>query len=423
MKISRKILFCVVIIDFLFVFFTISFAQVDTLRIATYNILKFPTAIGDTRIPYFRTVIDALKPDILVVQELESQNGQNKFLSQVLNYQTTIYQAAPFNDGYDTDNGLFYKQGKIQLLGKQQIRTDIREISEYLLLANGVEFFLYSSHLKAGNDQIDQSKRLYEATILRNQLNTHYTNTNFISVGDFNFYNSGEPGFIRLTEKQTGNDNQLNDPINKLGNWHDGYSFRHIHTQSTRYYDPGDGGSTRGMDDRFDLIFVSNSVMEQGGMVILPETYQAFGNDGNHLNLAINDGGNAAVSAVVANSLLNASDHLPVYADFVFGTISSIEEDDFLPKQFNIYQNFPNPFNSETNFKIDIHEPGKVKIFIYDLSGAIVSQISNVFSEQGSFYLKWNGKNLNDSDVSSGIYIFSVNHKNYNKSGKMILVR
>ena len=410
-------------ITFVFLSVNICFAQVDTLRIATYNILNFPSSVSDSRIPYLKTVIDALKPDILVVQELESKTGQDKFLNQVLNYQKTIYQAAPFSDGYDTDNGLFYNQDKIQLLGQDSILTSLREISEYLLFAHGVEFFVYSSHLKASTGVTNENKRLLEATILRDRLNTHYANTNFISVGDFNFYKASEPGFVRLIEKQTGNDNQLNDPINKLGTWHDGYSYRNIHTQSTRYFDPGDGGSIRGLDDRFDFIFVSNSVLAPGGMAILPQTYKAFGNDGNHFNLAINVNGNTSVSAVVADALLRASDHLPVYADFVFGTISSVEDDNTLPTQFKIHQNFPNPFNSETSFKVDIIEPTEIKLFIYDLKGDLVSKISKEFSQPGSYFFKWNGKNSYGEDVSSGIYIYSTNHKNYKKSGKLILVK
>ena len=42
----------------------------DTLRVATYNLLFFPGMDSDQRIPHFRTVINAIRPDVLVVQEL-----------------------------------------------------------------------------------------------------------------------------------------------------------------------------------------------------------------------------------------------------------------------------------------------------------------------------------------------------------------
>ena len=52
-------------------------------------------------------------------------------------------------------------------------------------------------------------------------------------------------------------------------------------------------------------------------MDILPDTYTPFGNDGSHFNQAINEGMNGAVPDSVANALHEASDHLPVFADFI----------------------------------------------------------------------------------------------------------
>ncbi|NIR47950.1 hypothetical protein GWO43_05830, partial [candidate division KSB1 bacterium] len=65
-----------------------SYAQVDTLRIATYNLLKFTNASTD-RIPYFRTVIQHVDPDILVVQEMDSQEAQIRFLNEVMNFEAS----------------------------------------------------------------------------------------------------------------------------------------------------------------------------------------------------------------------------------------------------------------------------------------------------------------------------------------------
>ncbi len=117
----------------IFLFFTSSplYAELDTLRIVTYNLLKFPGSFGTERVEHFRKVINAIDPDILVVQELESQAGQNIILSQILNYNSNEYQAVPFVDGYDMDNSLFYKYDKILLLGSIQIRTGLRDISQY----------------------------------------------------------------------------------------------------------------------------------------------------------------------------------------------------------------------------------------------------------------------------------------------------
>ena len=79
------------------------------------------------------------------------------------------------------------------------------------------------------------------------------------------------------------------------------------------------GGANGGMDDRFDWIFASASVLEDTyDMTYVHDSYVAFGNDGQHFNQAINSGTNGAVSQAMADALHAASDHLPVFASFQF---------------------------------------------------------------------------------------------------------
>ena len=88
--------------------------------------------------------------------------------------------------------------------------------------------------------------------------------TDFILVGDLNLYRSTEPAYERLlVQNGTG---YFLDPIDTPGNWHQSFTYRHIHTQSTRLQDLGDGGSTGGLDDRFDFILSSQSILDQGGI-------------------------------------------------------------------------------------------------------------------------------------------------------------
>ena len=408
----------------IFLFFTSSplYAELDTLRIVTYNLLKFPGSFGTERVEHFRKVINAIDPDILVVQELESQAGQNIILSQILNYNSNEYQAVPFVDGYDMDNSLFYKYDKILLLGSIQIRTGLRDISQYDLLFSNIYFEIYSVHLKASEGTINENKRLRDATTLRNHLNQLSPNTNFLVVGDFNFYRSSEPGFIELTENQANDNGRLFDPINKLGDWHINAFFSKIHTQSTRFSGFGDGAGG-GLDDRFDLVLVSSSIMSPGGMFILSNTYNAYGNDGEHLDDSVNYWFNNAVSMDIANSLYEASDHLPVYADFVFGNISSVDNNLVLPDQFKIFQNYPNPFNSQTAIPFNISFPADVTLSVFDLAGRLVKTISKTCAEAGHYSINWNSKDISGGDVASGIYIYTIKAGIHFESRKFLLIR
>lgn len=49
----------------------------------------------------------------------------------------------------------------------------------------------------------------------------------------------------------------------------------------------------------------------------MPGSYVVCGNDGKHINKAINDPENRMVNPEIADALFKASDHLPVIIDLV----------------------------------------------------------------------------------------------------------
>lgn len=288
----------------------------DTLRIATYNILNYPGTTSAIRNPEFRKVIHTLSPDLLVVQELVSAAGQSEFLADVLNaYTPGLYAAAPFNDGPDSDNGLFYKVGRWEFVSTNYLPTALRDIAEYVVrpINSTQHLYIYSVHLKASSGSTNEQARLQEATILRNHLDSLPAGSSFLIMGDFNIYSSSEPAFQKLVSAGVTPSGQAFDPLNLVGTWNANPAFASYHTQSPRVRSFG-GGSTGGMDDRFDMILTSNTMSSR----IITSSYTAYGNDGNHFNDSINRLPNTAVPDSVANALHAASDHIPVAAQFVF---------------------------------------------------------------------------------------------------------
>ena len=76
--------------------------------------------------------MDALKTDVLVVQEMTSLTGAQLFLSEVMNFTVPgTYAMAPFVDGPDSDNVLFYKKSTITFVQTRIVRTALRDIAEY----------------------------------------------------------------------------------------------------------------------------------------------------------------------------------------------------------------------------------------------------------------------------------------------------
>src|SRR4030067_181852 len=93
-------------------------APADALRIVNYNILNYPGSTGPTRDPHFRTILAPLSPDVVVVQEMQSQAGVDEFLGSVLNtLEPGAWAAAPFLNRDETDNALVYKPAKGSFLG------------------------------------------------------------------------------------------------------------------------------------------------------------------------------------------------------------------------------------------------------------------------------------------------------------------
>ncbi len=130
-----------------------------------------------------------------------------------------------------------------------------------------------------------------------------------------NIYKSSEPAYQKFIDAGSGQSEDLLPPA-MVGNWHVNSSFASVHTQSSRTNQFG-GGATSGLDDRFDMILVNSGLNDSSGFEYVDTSITVFGNDNNHFDTAINLGTTSAVSQQIADALHNASDHLPVYADFI----------------------------------------------------------------------------------------------------------
>lgn len=411
MKILFKILLTIL-------FITSSYAQ-ESFRVMTYNILNYPSKFATTRSPYFEKIIAEVNPDILIVQEMESITGVSYFSSLVLD---TSYSAAAFIDGNDTDNALFYKHSKFTFLENQPIKTSLRDISQLTLVYNssGDTLFIYSAHLKASSGSTNEQKRLGEVQNLRAVTDQLPMGTQFMVVGDFNLYSSYEPAYQALLDQT--NSGYFLDPIGQFGSWHNSSGYRAIHTQSTRLATLDDDGSTGGLDDRFDFILVSQSILDAGKITYVEGSYTTYGNDGNHFNKEIIELPNSSVSDEIATALYYASDHLPVYADFQIDNSTDIKYKGENYNNFELKQNYPNPFNPTTTISYTI--PSNVrgfsntKLAVYDILGREVELLVNKIQPSGTYDVNFDASNL-----SSGIYYYKLKSGPFLRIKKMLLVK
>ena len=88
-----------------------------------------------------------------------------------------------------------------------------------------------------------------------------------------------------------------------------------------------------------------------------------------------------------------------------------------LPQNFQLSQNFPNPFNPETTIRFDIKERCSVRLNVFDVQGRQVATIANGAYLPGSYEVTFDG-----SDLPSGIYFYRLQAGQFTEVRKMILL-
>ncbi len=73
-------------------------------------------------------------------------------------------------------------------------------------------------------------------------------------------------------------------------------------------------------------------------------------------------------------------------------------------REYQLSQNFPNPFNSSTSINYYINKPAVVSIKLFDLLGREMATLHDAQDLAGSHSVTFNGNNL-----SSGVYFYSLN--------------
>lgn len=89
-----------------------------------------------------------------------------------------------------------------------------------------------------------------------------------------------------------------------------------------------------------------------------------------------------------------------------------------VPEHFQLYQNFPNPFNPITKIKFDVSLSGRVLLKVIDILGKEVNLLVNEKLIPGTYEVSFDGNNL-----PSGIYFYSLKYGNSTETKKMILLK
>jgi len=89
-----------------------------------------------------------------------------------------------------------------------------------------------------------------------------------------------------------------------------------------------------------------------------------------------------------------------------------------IPNDYELKQNFPNPFNPSTKIRYSLPLDGFVTLKVFDVLGREVATIVDEHKIAGRYELLFNG-----SQLASGVYICKMNSYNYSNSIKMLITK
>jgi hypothetical protein len=299
--------------------------------------------------------------DILALQETTSNpitiapivSGLNSFYGAPGMYSNSTYQATESGGDMADGNGpnaIVYNTKTVQLLASAPVDPaggtgnlgsssgEYREVMRYEFAPAGVapaatnEFYIYVSHYKSGTTSADVTDRLGEAKIIRTDEAANLpAGARVLYVGDYNGDDSGEAGYQTILSNTAPNglhQGQGIDPLNPTNNlninWGASTTDTNILVMLTEHgYD---------LEYRDDLHLMTTNVYfgAAGGLKYVPGTYHAFANNGTtaYFGSVTNGTDTALINRLVTNApvfigaaqvyldLANASDHLPVVADY-----------------------------------------------------------------------------------------------------------
>ena len=133
---------------------------------------------------------------------------------------------------------------------------------------------------------------------------------------------------------------------------------------------------------------------------------------------AVNIYTNVSLGEVVDNSIYKSSFEL------------NGKQNSTTVQEYALIGNYPNPFNPSTAITYNLPRTSEVTITIFDILGSKIRSFSNSTQEAGMQSIVWNGKNNNNSQVASGLYLYhfkavSLEGKNeiFESTGKLLLLK
>jgi hypothetical protein len=93
------------------------------------------------------------------------------------------------------------------------------------------------------------------------------------------------------------------------------------------------------------------------------------------------------------------------------------------PDNYELAQNFPNPFNPSTTITYSLKDTGPVRLFIYNIRGQLIRELVNAEQTAGHYTLEWDGRDQNSVPVPSGTYIYMIEANDFKAARRMTMAK
>lgn len=89
-----------------------------------------------------------------------------------------------------------------------------------------------------------------------------------------------------------------------------------------------------------------------------------------------------------------------------------------MPLEYSLAQNFPNPFNSQTNFSFSLAEAGHVTLKVFDLLGREVASVLDKNMDANSYTVSWTADGL-----PTGVYMYTLTSGEFSQTKKLLFLK
>lgn len=114
-------------------------------------------------------------------------------------------------------------------------------------------------------------------------------------------------------------------------------------------------------------------------------------------------------------------DDIEIYPCEVTSAIEHHYNIDLL-NNYILFDNYPNPFNAQTNISFQLPTTAHVKLIIYNVLGQRITTLAEKSYHAGSHHIVWDGKDTKGNVVPSGVYFYKLQSNEFSQVKKMLLL-